>query len=167
MKLRYLNCQNGRYSNTSRIFNYTEFILVRLCRKLLAYRNTLEYVPGTNQYWAMSVMFLAHGNNDLSLIWFIFSCSITGYDNVPFIIANRSHKSSNNTAGVGEQVSFTHDGLWWLQQHYLFLVLFYHLNLVDLSEMSVVHSSNFRKTLNKKDIVIFTNEMSSRIRNSY
>ena len=30
---------------------YTEFILVWLWRKLLCYRNTLESVPGTNQYW--------------------------------------------------------------------------------------------------------------------
>ena len=37
---------------------YTEFIVVQLCSKLLAYRNTLESVPGTNQYWAMSVSFL-------------------------------------------------------------------------------------------------------------
>ena len=46
---------------------YTELILVRLCRKLLAYRNTLESVPGINQYWAMSVKFHAQGNNGLSL----------------------------------------------------------------------------------------------------
>ena len=31
------------------IILYTEFILVRLCRKLLAYK-TLESVPGPNQY---------------------------------------------------------------------------------------------------------------------
>ena len=49
---------------------YTEFVLVWLCRKLLAYRNTLESVPGTNQYWAVSVKFLAHGNNSLSLTVF-------------------------------------------------------------------------------------------------
>lgn len=29
------------------ILVYTEFILVRFCRKLLAYRYTLESVPGT------------------------------------------------------------------------------------------------------------------------
>ena len=29
---------------------YTEFILTQLCRKLLAYRNTLESVPETTQY---------------------------------------------------------------------------------------------------------------------
>ena len=38
--------------------------------KLLAYRNNLESVPGTNQYWAMSVEFLAHGNNSLPLTGF-------------------------------------------------------------------------------------------------
>ena len=32
---------------------YTEFILVRLWRKLLAYINTLESIPGTNQYRAV------------------------------------------------------------------------------------------------------------------
>ena len=45
---------------------YTEFILVRLWKKLLAYRNTLESVPGTNQYWAINAKFLAQGNNGLS-----------------------------------------------------------------------------------------------------
>ena len=51
---------------------YTEFILVPLCRKRfsLIYRNTLESVPGTNQYWAMSVKFLAQGNNNLALTGF-------------------------------------------------------------------------------------------------
>ena len=29
---------------------YTEFILVQLHRNLLAYRKTLEFFPGTNQY---------------------------------------------------------------------------------------------------------------------
>ena len=48
----------------------TKFILVWLCRKLLAYRNTLKSLPGTNQYCAMSVMFHAQGNNGLSLIVF-------------------------------------------------------------------------------------------------
>ena len=53
---------------------YTEFILVQMCRKLLAYRNTLQSLPGTNQYIAMSAKFLAQGNNDLSqsgfeLVW--------------------------------------------------------------------------------------------------
>ena len=49
---------------------YTEFIVVRLWRKLLAYINTLESIPGTNKYWAISVKFLAQGNNDLSLTGF-------------------------------------------------------------------------------------------------
>ena len=49
---------------------YTEFNLVWLWRKLLAYRNTLESVPGTNQYWAISVWFLAQGNNGLSMTGF-------------------------------------------------------------------------------------------------
>jgi hypothetical protein len=49
---------------------YTEFILVRLCRKLLAYKHTFESIPGTNQYWAMSVKFLAQGNNDMLLSGF-------------------------------------------------------------------------------------------------
>ena len=51
-------------------FHYTEFILVQLFRKLLAYRITLDSVPGTNQYWAMSIKFLAQGNNGLSLAGF-------------------------------------------------------------------------------------------------
>ena len=47
---------------------YTHFILVRLCRKLLAYLNSLESVPGTNQYWAMNVVSsLAQGNIGLHL----------------------------------------------------------------------------------------------------
>ena len=29
---------------------YTKFILVRLCRKFVAHRNTLESVPGTGYY---------------------------------------------------------------------------------------------------------------------
>ena len=41
------------------IIVYTDLILAWLYRKLLPYRNSLEPVPGTNQYWAMSVMFLA------------------------------------------------------------------------------------------------------------
>ena len=50
---------------------YTEFILFRLCRKLFSlYRNTLESVPGTNQYWAISLKFPAEGNNGLSLTGF-------------------------------------------------------------------------------------------------
>ena len=49
---------------------YAKFILVWLRRKLLAYINTLESVLGTNQYWAISVKFLAQGNNSLSLIGF-------------------------------------------------------------------------------------------------
>ena len=49
---------------------YTEFILVRLCRKLLAYINTLESIPGTDQYWVISVKFLAQGNNGSSLTGF-------------------------------------------------------------------------------------------------
>ena len=52
------------------ILVYTEFILVRLCRKLLAYRYTLESVPGTNHYWEISVKFLAQGNNGLPLTGF-------------------------------------------------------------------------------------------------
>ena len=35
---------------------YTEFILVRLWRKRLAYRNSIESVPGTNQYWKISFL---------------------------------------------------------------------------------------------------------------
>ena len=38
-------------------------VLLRLYRKLLTYRNILEFVPVTNQYRAMSVMFLAQCNN--------------------------------------------------------------------------------------------------------
>ena len=49
---------------------YTEFILFWLCRKLLGYRNTLKSIPGTNQYWAISVKFPAHGNNGLPLTGF-------------------------------------------------------------------------------------------------
>ena len=30
---------------------YTEFILIRLLRKLLTYINTLESVPGTNHFY--------------------------------------------------------------------------------------------------------------------
>ena len=42
------------------------WIYFSLCRKLLAYNiETLKSVPGTNQYWAMSVKFLAQGNNGL------------------------------------------------------------------------------------------------------
>ena len=52
------------------ILVYTKFILVRLWRKLPAYRKTLESVPGTNQYWAISVKFFAQGNNGLSLTGF-------------------------------------------------------------------------------------------------
>jgi hypothetical protein len=37
---------------------------------ILAYRHTFESVPGTNQYWAISVKFLAQGNNDLPLTGF-------------------------------------------------------------------------------------------------
>ena len=42
---------------------YNDFSLVRLCKKPLAYRTTLEFVPGTNQYRAMRVKFLAQRNN--------------------------------------------------------------------------------------------------------
>ena len=49
---------------------YTEFILVQLFRRLLAHRNTMESVPGTNQYWTMGVKFLAKGNNSLPLTRF-------------------------------------------------------------------------------------------------
>ena len=53
-----------------KLFN-TEFILVRMCRKLLAYRrNTIESVPGTNKHFGMSVKFLAEGNNGLTVIGF-------------------------------------------------------------------------------------------------
>ena len=38
--------------------------------KLLAYRNTLESVPETDQYCAISVKFLAQGNSGLSLTGF-------------------------------------------------------------------------------------------------
>ena len=48
----------------------TDFILVRLWRRILAYRNTLDSVPGTNQYWTVGVKFLAQGNNGLSLTGF-------------------------------------------------------------------------------------------------
>ena len=49
---------------------YIEFILVRLWRKLLAYINALESIPGTNQYWAISVKFIDQGINGLSLTGF-------------------------------------------------------------------------------------------------
>ena len=49
---------------------YTEFISIWLWRKLLAYRNTPDFVPGTNQYRAIGVKFLAQGNNGLSLTGF-------------------------------------------------------------------------------------------------
>ena len=49
--------------SSTRSLVYTEFILVRMCRNLLGYRNTPESVPGTNQYWAVSVKVLAQGNN--------------------------------------------------------------------------------------------------------
>ena len=75
--LRHQNCRHHlslhdrkRWLNGFEYLVYTEFILVWLCRKLLAYRNTLESFPGTNQYWAMSVKFLAQGNNGLPLTWF-------------------------------------------------------------------------------------------------
>ena len=51
------------------VYTHSEFILVRLWRKLLADRNTLESIPGTNQYWAISVKFLAQGNNRVWTIW--------------------------------------------------------------------------------------------------
>jgi hypothetical protein len=41
-----------------------------LCRKLKAYRHTFDSVLGTNQYWAISVKFLAQGNNDWPLTGF-------------------------------------------------------------------------------------------------
>ena len=41
-----------------------------MCRKLLAYRNTIESIPGINQYRAISVKFIAQGNNGLSLTGF-------------------------------------------------------------------------------------------------
>ena len=49
---------------------YAKLILVRMWRKLLAYRNTLESAPGTNQYCAISVKFLAQWNNGLSFTGF-------------------------------------------------------------------------------------------------
>ena len=49
---------------------YPEFILYWLCRKLLAYRNALESVPGNNQCSAMSVKVLAHGINVIPLTGF-------------------------------------------------------------------------------------------------
>ena len=58
----YLYQYLSRKNTTSLFFVYlvyTDFILVPLCRKLLAYRHTLKSVPGTNQYSAMSVIFLA------------------------------------------------------------------------------------------------------------
>ena len=39
-------------------------------KKAVSYRNTFESVPGTNQYWAMSIKFLAQGNNRQSLTGF-------------------------------------------------------------------------------------------------
>ena len=45
---------------------YTDFILVWLYIKLI---ETLESVPGTIQYCAMSVNYLAQGNNALPLNW--------------------------------------------------------------------------------------------------
>ena len=60
----------GRLMIEMLVLVYTEFILVWLWRQLFAYRNSLESVPGTNQYWAMCVKFLAQGNNGLSLIEF-------------------------------------------------------------------------------------------------
>ena len=61
----------SQYANLNCIFLvYTEFILVRLWRKFLAYINTFESVPGTKQYWAISVKFLAQGNNSLSVTGF-------------------------------------------------------------------------------------------------
>ena len=49
---------------------YNTFILIRLYRELLAYRNTIEYVPGINQYWEMSVKFLTQANNGLPMTGF-------------------------------------------------------------------------------------------------
>ena len=49
---------------------YWIYFLVQLWRKLIAYRNTLESIPGTNMYWAISVKFLAQGNKRLTLTGF-------------------------------------------------------------------------------------------------
>ena len=61
---------NIHYDDFSLNLVYTEFILVQLWKKLLAYRNILKSVPGNNQYWAISVKFLAQGNNRLSVTGF-------------------------------------------------------------------------------------------------
>ena len=66
----FVNFNFNILSSRSLILVYTEFILVWLWRKLLAYRNTLKSFPGTNQYLAVSVKFLAQGNNGLSLTGF-------------------------------------------------------------------------------------------------
>ena len=52
---------------TETLFSLYWIYSVCLWRKLLAYRNAFESVPGTNQFWAISVKFLAQGNNGLSL----------------------------------------------------------------------------------------------------
>ena len=53
IRIGFLSCYCMEYH--SDLLLYTEFILVRLCRNLLAYRNTVESVPGTNQYWVIYV----------------------------------------------------------------------------------------------------------------
>jgi hypothetical protein len=56
--------------NITSMFILTWLISVWLSRKLKAYRQTLESVPGTNQYWAMSVKVLVQGNNGPPLTGF-------------------------------------------------------------------------------------------------
>ena len=68
---------------------YTEFILVWLCRKLEAYKHTLESIPWTNQYWAISVKFLAQENNEKPL---------TGFEPTPFL-QSFDYKSETLTTG--------------------------------------------------------------------
>ena len=62
---------NGVLSKLILILVYTKFVLVRLCRKLFAYKNTVESVPGTNQYWeVVQSLLLMKTANDLSLTCF-------------------------------------------------------------------------------------------------
>ena len=59
-----------KYIHFLKLLVYPELISVQLCRKLGAYRHTLKSIPGTNQYRAISVNFLAQGNNDRALTGF-------------------------------------------------------------------------------------------------